>query len=66
MSKTRGEVPPVRPCHEQAEASRECMEQAGGVKSKCQAYFIAYNDCKKELYERKREERNRVFFGTEK
>ena len=51
------------PCHAEAEASRECMEQTGGVKSKCLDHFQAYKDCKTLLYEQKQQDRKDVFFG---
>ena len=65
MSKKKATLVQKGPCHAEAEASRVCMEESNGVKSKCIDHFEAYKDCKTRVYERKQVERKETFFGKQ-
>ncbi len=51
------------PCAEEAEASKTCMEEGGGVKAKCLDKFQAYRNCKDAIFAKKQQDRNDVFWG---
>ncbi|TDZ13861.1 Cytochrome c oxidase-assembly factor cox-23 [Colletotrichum sidae] len=47
------------PCQEFAQRSIRCLHRNGGDRSMCGDFFQAYKDCKKEWFERRKEERKK-------